>query len=107
MSKVKDLTQDQFQTLVADEKRPVLVDFWSPTCGPCRLLSPVIDKLAAENEDKAVVLKCNVFENTDLATNLNISVVPTIIVFKDNKVAARLSGVQKQSKLQELIDANL
>lgn len=107
MSELIELTQDQFKTLVADETRPVLVDFWSPTCGPCRLLAPVVAKLAAENEGKAVVLKCNVFENMELAASLNISAVPTIIVFKNKEVVARLTGVQKQAKLQELIDANL
>ncbi|MBR0225472.1 MAG: thioredoxin [Thermoguttaceae bacterium] len=107
MSELIDLTQDAFKTLVSDETRPVLVDFWSPTCGPCRLLAPVIAKLAQENEGKAVVMKCNVFDNMELAASLNVSVVPTIIVFKNKEIVARLTGVQKQSKLQELIDANL
>ena len=107
MSELIDLTQDAFKTLVGDETRPVLVDFWSPTCGPCRLLAPVIAKLAQENEGKAVGMKCNVFDNMELAASLNVSVVPTIIVFKNKEIVARLTGVQKQSKLQELIDANL
>lgn len=107
MSEIIELTQDQFKTLVADETRPVLVDFWSPTCGPCRLLAPVVALLAKENEGKAVVMKCNVFENMELAASLNVSAVPTIILFKNKEIVARLTGVQKQSKLQELIDANL
>ena len=101
------ITQANFKEEVLDSDVPVLVDFWSPTCGPCRLLAPVIAKLAQENEGKAVVMKCNVFDNMELAASLNVSVVPTIIVFKNKEIVARLTGVQKQSKLQELIDANL
>lgn len=107
MSSLIELTQDSFKSLVADEPKPVLVDFWSPTCGPCRLLAPTIEKLAQENEGKAVVMKCNVFDNMELAASLNIDVVPTIIVFKNKQIVARVVGVQKQSKLQELVDANL
>lgn len=70
------------------------------------MLAPVLETLAKENAS-VVFLKCNVFENMNLASQLNISVVPTLIFYKDGNPILRLSGVQKQSKLQELIDANI
>lgn len=106
MSELHELNESNFNTAVLEEKRLVLIDFWSPTCGPCRMLAPVLETLAKENAS-VVFLKCNVFENMNLASQLNISVVPTLIFYKDGNPILRLSGVQKQSKLQELIDANL
>lgn len=107
MSDVLEITESNFDDAVVKETRPVLVDFWTPTCGPCRLLAPVVAALAAANEGKAVVAKCDASANVNLAVQLNISVVPSILVFKNGQTVARLSGVQKQAKLQELIDANL
>ncbi|MGN0930755.1 MAG: thioredoxin [Thermoguttaceae bacterium] len=106
MSELHELNESDFNTTVLEEKRLVLIDFWSPTCGPCRMLAPVLETLAKENAS-VVFLKCNVFENMHLAAQLNISVVPTLIFYKDGSPILRLSGVQKQSKLQEIIDANI
>lgn len=107
MSETIQINESDFDAVVLKESRPVLVDFWSPTCGPCRLLAPIVDALAKTNDDKLVVAKCNVFENATLAAKLDVAVLPTIILFKNGEVVARLSGVQKQSTLQELVDANL
>lgn len=107
MSDVLELQESDFDAKVLQETRPVLVDFWSPTCGPCRLLAPVMGALATANGDKAVIAKINVFEAATLGAKLGVAVLPTILLFKNGEVVARLSGVQKQAKLQELIDANL
>ena len=106
MSELHELNESNFNAPVLEEKRLVLIDFWSPTCGPCRMLAPVLETLAKENAS-VVFLKCNVFENMNLASQLNISVVPTLIFYKNGNPILRLSGVQKQSKLQEIIDANI
>ena len=107
MSELIDLKEADFNALVLQEKLPVMIDFWSPSCGPCRLLTPVVALLAKNNGDKAVFLKCNIIENMNLAAKLNVSVLPSILLFKDGEVVSRLTGVQKQAKLQELVDANL
>ena len=106
MSELHELTESNYTATVLEEERLVLIDFWSPTCGPCRMLAPVLETLAKENAS-VVFLKCNVFENMNLASQLNISVVPTLIFYKNGNPILRLSGVQKQSKLQEIIDANI
>ena len=81
MSELHELNESNFNATVLEEKRLVLIDFWSPTCGPCRMLAPVLETLAKENAS-VVFLKCNVFENMNLASQLNISVVPTLIFYK-------------------------
>ena len=107
MSNLIELTEADFDAKVLQETRPVLIDFWSPTCGPCRLLAPVVAALAEANAGKAVVAKMNAFEATNIGAKYGVSVLPTILLFKNGEVVARLSGVQKPAKLQELIDANL
>ena len=107
MSETIELNEADFDVKVLQETRPVLVDFWSPSCGPCRLLVPALNALAKANADAAVVAKVNVATNTTLAAKLGIASLPTLLLFKNGQVVSRLSGVQKQSKLQELIDANL
>lgn len=107
MSELIELKESEFDTLALQETRPVIIDFWSPSCGPCRLLTPVFASLAKSNEGKAVFLKCNVVENMSLAAKLNVSVLPTILVIKNGSEVSRLTGVQKQAKLQELVDAYL
>lgn len=95
-----------FQTDVLESDKPVLVDFWSHGCPPCKRLAPVIDELAAENEGKSVVGKVNVGENMELAMEYGISAVPTILVFKGGEIVERMQGYQDKSRLQAAIDAS-
>lgn len=106
MSEIIELNEADFDS-VLQETRPVLVDFWSPSCGPCRLFVPVLNALAKANAETAVIAKVNVATNAELAAKYSITAVPTVLIFKDGQVVKRLSGVQKQAKLQELIDANV
>ncbi len=107
MSEALELNEVDFEAKVVKETKPVLLDFWSPSCGPCRMLAPTIAALAQANADKAVVLKVNVAENMGLAAQFGISAVPTLVLLKNGQVVERLVGVQKQATLQALIDANL
>ena len=106
MSEILELQEADFETKVLQETRPVLVDFWSPSCGPCRALAPVVAALAAANGDSAVIAKANAFETPNLAAKLGVASLPTILVFKNGEVVSRLSGVQKEVALQQILDAN-
>ncbi|MBP3556375.1 MAG: thioredoxin fold domain-containing protein [Thermoguttaceae bacterium] len=106
MSEILELQETDFDAKVLQETRPVLVDFWSPTCGPCRAFAPVVAALAQANGDSAVIAKANAFETPNLAAKLGVAALPTILIFKNGEVVSRLSGVQKEATLQQLLDAN-
>ena len=81
--------------------RPVLVDCWAPWCGPCRIIAPVIDQLAAESQGNYRVAKLNVDENPQTASRFQISSIPTMLIFKDGKLVDRLVGVQPKQAIAE------
>ena len=104
MSKEKILTDANFQDEVLRSKQPVLVDFWAEWCGPCRMLGPVIEKIAVANESRVVVGKMNVDENPNTPQKYGVQGIPTVIFFKDGEVAKQLVGYQSQDKIQKAID---
>lgn len=107
MSEPLSVTENDFDSVVLANPKPTLVDFWGPSCGPCRMLVPVLNALAKIYDDKALIAKVDVSANQALAAKYEIAAIPALLLFKNGQVVARLAGVQKQSKLQELIDANL
>lgn len=96
------ITKDNFEELVINSKKPVLVDFWAAWCGPCRMLGPVIDELASE-QDEVFVGKVNVDEQPQLAAQFNVSTIPTVIAFKDGKVYNKSVGVVPKARLLSLV----
>ena len=98
---VLKLTKDNFEQATNSEK-PVLVDFYADWCGPCRMVSPVIDEIASERDD-VLVCKVNVDEEEALAQQFGVMSIPTLIVFKDGQVAAKTVGVQSKQNILKML----
>lgn len=98
MAAITTVTSENFGGL-AQEDLPVLVDFWAPWCGPCRMLSPIVDELADEMSNQMKVAKCNVDENQDLAMQFGVMSIPTLVVLKKGKEAGRIVGAMPKAKL--------
>lgn len=86
---------------------PMVVDFWAPWCGPCRMVSPIIDKLASEYEGKVKIGKLNVDENSDVTVEYGVRNIPTILFFKNGEVFERKVGAQSEEALKEVIEKML
>jgi thioredoxin 1 len=99
------LTQENFDSTVGSGAVPVLVDFWAEGCGPCRMLSPVLDELAAEQSGRAVIAKVNIGESPELAVRFGITAVPTLIVFKHGQPVRTLRGVQSRRDISAALVA--
>lgn len=102
----KVFNDDNFDAEVIKSDKVAIVDFFTPTCGPCRKLAPTIEKLSAELADVAVIGKADVSENMKLAVEYHISAVPTIIVFKDGKEISRSMGIMSEDELRKLVEKN-
>lgn len=100
---VVTITLENFENEVIKSDKPVLVDFWAPWCGPCRMLSPVVDEIAEENSNIKVG-KVNVDEQEELAMRFGIMSIPTLIVFKNGEVVKKTMGVQPKAAILGLFE---
>lgn len=98
------LTSANFDALVLESDKPVLVDFWAPWCGPCVALAPAVSELATDYEGKVVVGKLNVDEAADIAQKYNITGIPALLVFKGGKVVDQTVGMQPKENLAKMLD---
>lgn len=103
MSKYIELTNDNFESTVKEGIS--LVDFWAPWCGPCKMLSPVIDELATDFEGKAKICKVNTDEQQDLAVKYGVRSIPTIVFMKDGEVVDTLIGAQSKQALSDKLNS--
>lgn len=94
-----DVTDATFQAEVIESEKPVLVDFWAPWCGPCRVVAPVLEEIAAERDDLRVV-KLNVDDNQQTAATFQVLSIPTLILFKDGQIAKKVIGAYPKKKLE-------
>ena len=101
--KVITVTSANFETEVLNATKPVLLDFWASWCGPCRMLSPIVDEIAEEN-DSFIVGKVNVDEEEELAQRFGIMSIPTLILFRDGKLARQTTGVQPKAAILDMIN---
>ena len=106
MSFIVDIMQDQFVDEVIEKSKttPVIVDFWAPWCGPCKQLTPTLEKVVNKKKGKIVLVKINVDENQGIASQLNIQSIPTVYGFVDGKPMDAFQGAQPESKVEEMID---
>jgi len=104
MSKEKVFTDANFQAEVLQSKQPVMVDFWAEWCGPCRMLGPVVERIAETNAGRIIVGKMNVDANPATPGQYGIQGIPTMIFFQNGQVAKQLTGYQSQDKIQKTID---
>jgi thioredoxin 1 len=105
MANVTEFSDTNFQDDVLKSDKPVLVDFWAPWCGPCRMIAPLVEELAKEYEGTVKIGKVNIDDNPSVAMNYGVNSIPTLMIFKGGQVVDRFVGVQPKSRLQQAIDA--
>jgi len=104
---VIDVTDQNFEDEVLKSTLPVLVDIWAPWCGPCRMIAPVVEKLAEKYDQRFKFCRLNIDQNPQSATNYQIMSIPTLIFFKDGKTVDRVVGAVPESVLEPKIEALL
>jgi thioredoxin 1 len=99
------VSDDTFEDLVLNSHLPVMVDFWAPWCGPCRMIAPIVEDLAVKYEGRAVVAKINTDENPEVPANLGIMGIPTVILFQDGEEVDRVVGFAPGHALEDKLKA--
>jgi thioredoxin 1 len=100
MANLTEINNNNFKSEVLDAKGKVLVDFWAPWCGPCRMQTPILEKLVAAGEIKAKIVKVNTDENQEIAGRFSIQSIPTLILFENGKELERMIGTQPENVLK-------
>ena len=100
---IMNITKANFDEIVKTSAKPVLLDFWAPWCGPCRMVAPIVEEIAGARED-IVVGKVNVDEEMELAIQFGVASIPTLVVMKGGEVAAKAVGYHPKADILELLD---
>jgi thioredoxin 1 len=103
MSAIADVSQSNFEQQVLQSSQPVLVDFWAPWCGPCKMLGPVVEKIAAAQGDKAKFVKLNTDDNPSLASQYQVSGIPCLILFKGGQAVDRIVGYVPENVISSML----
>ena len=107
MSKPVEVNDSNFDQMVLKSKTPVLVDFWAAWCGPCRMVAPLVEELAGEYEGRVTMVKLNVDENPQIASQYGVMSIPTLFIFKDGAPVSNIVGFRPKAELQRSLDAVL
>ncbi len=103
MSALAEVSQTNFETEVLKSSQPVLVDFWAPWCGPCRMLGPIVEKVASAHAEKAKFVKLNTDENPSIAGQYQVSGIPCLILFKDGQPVNRIVGYVPENVVTSML----
>ena len=106
MSNTIELNKENFTEMVGSNK-PVLVDYWAEWCGPCKMVAPILEEVASDMSDKLTVGKVDVDENQELAAQLNIMSIPTLVLFKDGEIVDQAIGALSKSQLLSFLEQHL
>lgn len=103
---MKNISDAEFEKEVLQSPVPVLVDFWAPWCGPCRMLAPVLDKLADKQGEALRIVKINIDENAQVAAAMSVRSIPTLALFKDGQFCEMTLGAKRLEELEEFVQRN-
>jgi thioredoxin 1 len=101
------ITDASFQQDVLNSEKPVLIDFWAEWCGPCRMIAPIVEELAGEYAGRAVIAKCDVDSNQEIAINYGIRSIPTLLIFKGGQVVEQIIGAVPKKQIVDRLNAHV
>ncbi|MDR0956842.1 MAG: thioredoxin [Endomicrobium sp.] len=99
-----EINESNFSQEVLSSDKPVLIDFWAPWCGPCKMLAPIIEELVIEYKDRARIYKINTDENMSLSTKFKITSIPCLILFKNGVIKQKIVGFRSKNDIKKIID---